>query len=62
MPIRELECRKCKTLKEVITSMDDPCIKFCDKCGQLLHRVISASSFHLKGGGWAKDNYNKKNN
>ena len=57
MPIRELQCRKCKILKEVIVPVDDPCIEFCDKCGRILHIVISASNFHLKGKCWAKDGY-----
>ncbi len=32
----------------------------CEKCGGELVRVISASSFVLKGGGWYKDAYSKK--
>lgn len=29
----------------------------CEKCGGKLERLISASAFHLKGGGWYRDLY-----
>lgn len=32
----------------------------CPKCGKRMERIISAPNFHLKGTGWAKDNYGCK--
>ena len=29
-------------------------------CGKQANKVPSLSNFHLKGGGWAKDNYGNK--
>jgi putative FmdB family regulatory protein len=40
--------------------MVDPPIKIC-KCGKKCKRLISSSSFHLKGPGWAKDGYESGN-
>ena len=33
---------------------------FCTECGEYADLIISRNSFHLKGDGWAKDNYTKK--
>lgn len=48
---------------EVQQSIKDPPLQECPKCKENgvksnpPKRLISLSSFHLKGGGWAKDNY-----
>jgi putative FmdB family regulatory protein len=54
-------CKNCEYQFEVEQSIkDDPLVE-CPKCLQhKLQRLVSVSSFHLKGGGWAADNYTKK--
>ncbi len=58
MPIYEYECEKCGTVVEMMHGMSEkPPTTKCAKCKGKLQRLISASSFHLKGGGWYKDLY-----
>ena len=61
MPIYEYECPNCKRREEVTRKITDAEIKpNCSQrgCGEVMERVISAStSFILKGSGWAKDGY-----
>lgn len=61
MPIYEYKCRGCGHTQEVITTLserDTP--PPCSECGSSeLRRLISRSSFALKGGGWYKDGYQK---
>ncbi len=56
MPIYEYECDDCGELLEVLVlSEDEP--NTCSKCSGKLNRLISKSSFHLKGTGWYKTDY-----
>jgi putative FmdB family regulatory protein len=57
MPIYVYECGSCHEREEHMQSMSDPPKETCAKCGGKLERVITASAFHLKGGGWYKDGY-----
>ncbi len=58
MPIYEYVCRKCNKTFEYMQRMSDPPKRKCEACGnQALERLISQTSFHLKGGGWYKDLY-----
>jgi len=62
MPLFTHRCPKCGHQFEVLVShvdrnVDQPCRK-CDTPRTV--RVISSSSFALKGEGWAKDGYGKK--
>jgi putative FmdB family regulatory protein len=61
MPIYEYKCGDCGHVHEVITTLAErdtppPCPE-C-KSGEV-RRLISRSSFALKGGGWYKDGYSK---
>lgn len=61
MPIYEYVCDKCGQAFEVWQKMsDDPVETHEDGCGGPVHRVISQTSFTLKGGGWYKDHYGLK--
>lgn len=42
---------------ELEQSIHDPPRKRCSICGKKCKRLVSLSSFHLKGGGWYKDGY-----
>ncbi len=58
MPIYEYRCEACGAPKEAIQKMSDAPLTVCDKCGQpALQRVISRTSFHLKGSGWYATDY-----
>lgn len=59
MPIYNFEC-ECGHEKESLVKLGTKVFK-CDKCGKDMRKVISLSSFHLKGSGWAFDNYGSKN-
>jgi len=57
MPIYEYRCPKCGEVVEIMHSMSDDSTRKCEHCGADLERLISRTSFTLKGGGWYKDLY-----
>ncbi len=58
MPVYEYECNACNLRFEEQQKMADPPIRVCPKCKKRkVERLISATSFILKGGGWYKDLY-----
>ncbi|MDR1857200.1 MAG: zinc ribbon domain-containing protein [Desulfovibrio sp.] len=58
MPIYEYKCPKCRHVFEEWTkSINDMVEEPCPRCGALAHRLISQTSFVLKGGGWYVDDY-----
>ena len=59
MPIYEYQCRKCGTFEHSQSIKDKPLSK-CPQCRRAVTKLVSASSFHLKGGGWYPDGYAKK--
>jgi putative FmdB family regulatory protein len=48
MPLYDFKCTECT----------DPHPK-CEECGEPTIRIISSTSFALKGDGWYKDGYSK---
>jgi len=60
MPIYEYECAQCGQVEEVIQKFSDKPLKKCPRCSGKLHRLISQSSFHLKGTGWYVTDYADK--
>ncbi|MDH3392585.1 MAG: zinc ribbon domain-containing protein [Desulfobulbaceae bacterium] len=57
MPIYEYECQKCKKAVEVMQSMSDKPLTSCPDCSGEMKKLVSSSSFQLKGGGWYADGY-----
>jgi putative FmdB family regulatory protein len=57
MPIYEYECTQCGRIEEVMQHFSDRPLKTCRKCSGKLHKLISRSSFHLKGNGWYVTDY-----
>lgn len=57
MPIYEYVCSKCAEITEKLQRFDDPPLKTCSSCGGRLKKIVSNTSFVLKGGGWYKDGY-----
>ena len=58
MPIYEYECQACGRQMEAQQRITESPLVDCPACNQpRLQRLISATSFTLKGGGWYKDGY-----
>ena len=57
MPVYEYECPGCEKTFEVQQRMADDPLKTCPDCGGEVRKLISMSSFQLKGGGWYADGY-----
>lgn len=61
MPFYEYQCEKCSEIYEFFIRNGDKIPDNCEICGGKLHKIISVSSFHLKGSGWYMTDYAKKN-
>lgn len=57
MPIREYKCKDCGNYTEVIQGINEKPLETCAECGGKLEKLISNSSFVLKGSGWYKTDY-----
>ena len=58
MPIYEFVCEACGRLAEVMQKVSDPPPAACPECGEgRMARMVSRTSFQLKGGGWYSDLY-----
>ncbi|MDD3553014.1 MAG: zinc ribbon domain-containing protein [Deltaproteobacteria bacterium] len=57
MPIYEYECKKCNKIIEHMQKISDPNLETCPECGGEVQKLISHSSFHLKGNGWYVTDY-----
>ena len=57
MPIYEYVCTKCEKQTEAMQRISDPPLRKCPSCSGKLRKLISNTSFVLKGGGWYKDGY-----
>lgn len=63
MPIYEYVCARCDGTIEVMQKVSDPAPNPCPSCGagESLTKIVSRSSFQLKGGGWYADLYSSTN-
>jgi putative FmdB family regulatory protein len=59
MPIYEYVCQKCGHHLEIIQKMSDKPLSRCPECRGRLEKVISQTSFQLKGSGWYVSDYGK---
>ncbi len=59
MPIYEYECSKCGHVHEIMQKISDKPLIKCPLCSGKLQKLISQSSFHLKGSGWYATDYAK---
>ena len=60
MPIDEYQCRKCLKAFEVVQKVSDPELKSCKFCKGPVKRMMSVTTFHLKGSGWYVTDYGGK--
>jgi putative FmdB family regulatory protein len=57
MPIYEYECLNCGKHYEVIQKFSEEPLRRCADCGGHLHKLVSQTSFILKGTGWYVTDY-----
>ena len=57
MPVYEYECPACEKVIEVQQRMSDAPLSNCPDCDGPVKKLMSMSSFQLKGGGWYADGY-----
>lgn len=57
MPIYEYECTKCGFQTEVWQKFSEKPVSKCEKCKGKMKKLISQSTFHLKGSGWYVTDY-----
>lgn len=57
MPIYEYECTNCGRVEEAFQKISEEPLTTCSHCQGKLHKLISQSSFHLKGSGWYVTDY-----
>ena len=61
MPIYEYECDACGHHMEALQKFSDPPLSECEACrSHKLKKLISQSTFHLKGTGWYVTDYASK--
>jgi putative FmdB family regulatory protein len=59
MPIYEYQCEKCGEF-EITQRITEPALKKCPTCKRKVRKLISNTSFHLKGSGWYVTDYARK--
>ncbi len=62
MPIYEYQCTKCRKIEEAFQKISDAPLTTCKHCSGKLQKLISQSTFHLKGSGWYATDYARKAN
>ncbi|OQY58514.1 MAG: FmdB family transcriptional regulator [Desulfobacteraceae bacterium 4572_88] len=60
MPIYEYKCEQCGMVEEAFQKFSDEPLTSCNHCSGKLHKLMSQSSFHLKGSGWYVTDYANK--
>jgi putative FmdB family regulatory protein len=59
MPIYEYHCSKCGDF-ETMQRMSDKPLTTCPTCRRKVTKLISSTTFHLKGSGWYITDYARK--
>jgi len=59
MPLYEYECSSCKKTHEIMQKFSDPPLEKCPECGGPVAKLMSLSSFALKGAGWYTTDYKR---
>ncbi len=61
MPIYEYRCQKCGQF-EIMQKITEPALKKCPTCRSKVTKLISNTSFQLKGSGWYATDYARSGN
>ena len=62
MPIYEFECKNCGNIQENLMKISDPAPVDCNSCDQgSLVKIMSRTSFVLKGEGWYETDFKNNN-
>ncbi|HOP39796.1 MAG TPA: zinc ribbon domain-containing protein [Geobacteraceae bacterium] len=59
MPIYEYRCSNCGNQFELRQKFSDEPANECPRCGGPVQKLISQTSFTLKGSGWYAEGYSK---
>jgi len=59
MPIYEYKCEKCENQFEMLQKITAEPLQECPECGGPVHKLVSSTSFILKGSGWYATDYGK---
>ncbi len=59
MPIYEYRCENCEKQFEMLQKITAEPLTECPDCGGPVHKLVSSTSFILKGGGWYATDYGK---
>ncbi len=62
MPVYEYECSGCEKVFEIQQRIADGPLEACPECSGEVRKLISRSSFQLKGSGWYADGYSGASN
>ena len=57
MPVYEYQCSECGQIEEAFQRISDPPLEKCSHCTGSMKKLISQSSFQLKGSGWYVTDY-----
>jgi putative FmdB family regulatory protein len=57
MPVYEYECKECEKVFEMQQRISDDPLTTCPECQGQVRKLVSMTSFQLKGGGWYADGY-----
>jgi len=60
MPLYEYKCKKCHETFDVLQSINADPLEECIHCKGRVEKLISVSSFQLKGSGWYITDYKNK--
>ncbi len=55
----EYECANCEKVHEVLQKFSDTPLTECPDCGKSIKKLMSRSSFALKGTGWYTTDYKR---
>jgi len=57
MPLYEYQCDACGYRVEVIQKFSDLPLETCEKCGDVLRKLLSSPAIQFKGSGWYITDY-----
>lgn len=60
MPLYEYKCKECNDVFEVLQRINEEPLTQCLHCHGTVEKLISTSSFQLKGNGWYVTDYRNK--